>query len=70
MSVDRLDVQSSDGSNLRTQTRKSDRVVDLGGIHVYVARNLAAGLRDRVIDVRHDDDGERLVLRRSSTGVG
>jgi Fe-S cluster assembly iron-binding protein IscA len=52
------------------EPRKSDRVVDLGGIHVYVARNLAAGLRDRVIDVRHDDDGERLVLRRSSTGVG
>jgi hypothetical protein len=49
--------------------RKSDHRTDLGGIHVYLARNLAAGGDDRVIDVREADGRRRLVLRRPPNGA-
>lgn len=48
--------------------RKSDHLADLGGIHVYLARNLAGGSDDRVIDLRVADGRERLVLRRPTNG--
>jgi hypothetical protein len=53
------------GMSFLEEPRKSDRRIDLGGIHVYVARNLAARLRDRIIDVRTGDGRPRLVLRRT-----